>query len=264
MNETIFSKGYNQLLASLVLVGVVAALGAYTYVTLNQDDYLYAGPNYISVSGEGEVLAVPDIGSFSFSVIESGADAALALETSGKKINDVISSLKEAGVAEKDIKTESYSLYPKYKSEPRPCPMGSYCPQEQVPDGFEVSQSIAVKVRDLDKAGELISLVGSKQVSNISSLSFTIDDDEVLKAEARALAVADAKAKAKVLAENLGVTLGEITNYNETEDYGYPVPYGAGGDMRVSAEAAVSMDAPELPLGENTTRSRVSLTYQIK
>jgi len=260
MHETIFSKGYNQLLASLVLVGVVTALGAYTYVTLKQSDYLY--PTTISVTGEGEVLAVPDVGSFSFSVNESGADAALALEASGTKINDVISALKAAGVEEKDIKTESYNLYPKYKYESKLCPRDSFCPQEQVQDGFEVSQTIGVKVRDLDKAGELISLVGSKKVANISSLSFTIDDDEVLKAEARALAIVQAKAKAIVLAKDLGVTLGEMISYYEEEHGVQPYPYNMGGDMKAVAEAA-SFDAPEIPVGENTTISRVSLTYKI-
>ncbi len=260
MNETIFSKSYNQLLASLILIGVVGALGAYIYVTLKQADYNYISPNSITVTGEGEVKAVPDIGSFSFSVNESGADAALALDASSKKINEVIAALKEAGVAEKDIKTESYNLSPKYKYESRPCPMGSYCPQEQIEDGFEVNQTVAIKVRDLDKAGELISLVGSKKVANISSLSFTIDDNEVLKAEARALAVADAKAKATVLAESLGVTLGKVTSYYEIEDYGQPTPYAMGGDMRMSAEA---VSVPELPVGETTTKIRVNVLYEI-
>ncbi|HMO78472.1 MAG TPA: SIMPL domain-containing protein [Candidatus Paceibacterota bacterium] len=263
MNETIFSKGYNQFLVSLVLVGVVTALGAYTYVTLKNVDYFYTGPATVSVTGVGEVIAVPDVGSFSFSVSESGTDASLALEASATKINNVIAALKEAGVAEKDIKTESYNLYPKYKYESQPCPRGSYCPQEQVEDGFEVSQTIVVKVRDLDKAGELISLVGTKEVANISSLSFTVDDDEVLKAEARALAIANAKAKANVLAKDLGVTLGDMISYYE-EDYGYqPYPYGMGGDMK-EMSAMASFDAPELPRGENTTTSRVNLTYQLK
>ena len=237
MNETIFSKGYNQLLASLVLVGVVTALGAYTYVTLKQVDIFYAGAT-IQVTGEGEVVAMPDIGSFSFTVNESGTDASLALESSGTKVNEVIAALEAAGVEKKDIKTESYNLSPKYKYESRPCAIGSFCPQEQIEDGFEVSQTIVVKVRDLDKAGELISLVGSKEVSNISSLQFTIDDDEALKAEARALAIAQAQAKAKVLAKNLGVSLGEMVSYYEEEGYNQPMPYGMGGDMKVMAEAS--------------------------
>lgn len=263
MNATVFSKGYNQLLVSLVLLGIVAALGAYTHTTLKESKYLYTGPTTISVSGEGEVLAVPDIGSFSFTVNESGSDASVALEASATKINDVIAALKEAGVEEKDIKTQSYNLYPKYRYESKPCLAGSFCPQEQVQDGFEVSQTISVKVRDLDNAGSLISLVGSMEVSNISSLSFTIDDDEVLKAEARAKAIAQAKEKAQVLATDLGVTLGEMISYYEDESYDRPYQYGMGGDMRFMAEEA-AFNAPEMPLGENMTTSRVKLTYRVK
>lgn len=260
--NSFFTKGYNQLLGSLVLLGILASLGSYTYFTLKQADYFYAGPTTISVTGEGEVVALPDIGRFSFSVNESGADAASALEASGTKINEVIAALKGAGVEEKDIKTENYNLYPKYKYESRPCLIGSYCPQEQVEDGFEVSQSIAVKVRDLDKAGSLISLVGEKEVSNISSLEFTIDDDQALKAEARALAITNAKEKAAVLAEDLGVTLGKMISYYEEE--GYAMPYQSMSREVMAFAEDKAFDGPALPTGENTTTSRVNLTYQIK
>ncbi len=258
-----FTKGYNQLLGSLVLLGILTSLAAYTYFTVKQADYFYTGPTTISVVGEGEVVAVPDIGRFSFTVNESGDNASEALEASGTKINDVIAALKDAGVEEKDIKTQNYNLYPKYRYEARPCAIGSYCPQEQVEDGFEVSQTIEVKVRDLENAGSLISLVGEKEVTNISNLAFTIDDDEVLKADARALAITDAKEKAKELAKDLGVTLGDMVSYYEEDGYRAPSPMMARESM-MSDAAESSFYAPELPTGENTTTSRVNLTYQVK
>lgn len=257
-----FTKAHNQLLGSLVLLGILASLGSYTYFTIKQADYYYSGPTTISVTGDGEVVSVPDIGKFSFTVTESGAEAAAALEASSAKVNSVIAALKEAGVEEKDIKTESYSLYPKYKYESAPCAFGMYCPQEQVEDGFEVSQSVTVKVRDLTKAGNLISQVGEKEVAYISSLEFTIDNDEAAKAEARSLAVKQAREKAEALAKDLGVKLGDMVSYYEDEPYqSYPTPMG--GDMMAFSEAK-ALEGAELPLGENTTTSRVNLTYQVK
>lgn len=261
MKETIFNKGYNQLLVSLALLGVVAALGAYTYVTLKQSDYLYTGPTTISISGEGEVMAIPDIGKFSFTVTESGADAVTALEASGTKINKVIADLKDAGVEEKDIKTENYNLYPKFKYENQLCTPGSFCGGEQVPDGFEVSQSISVKVRDLDKSGEIVSLVGA-QVTNVSGLQFTIDDDSVLQNEARSLAIVDAKAKAETLAKDLEVTLDKMVGFYEDEFYA-PSPYNRSADITMAFSEA-KFEGPDLPLGENKTISKVTLTYRIK
>lgn len=262
MDKTFFSFTYNRLLASLALIMVVVALGAYANYALKQAEYFYSGPTTISITGDGEVVGVPDIGTFSFSVTEAGVDASSAQEASGTKINDILSALKEGGVEEKDIKTENYSLYPKYKYETAPCFPGSYCPGEQVQDGFEVSQTIIVKVRDLTKAGALLAVAGEKGATNISGLSFTIDDPEVLKAQARTLAIENAKAKAAELAEDLNVRLVKMVGYYEEQPGTIPY-YGVGGDMMARSEEA-AFSAPQLPTGENTTTSKVTITYQVK
>lgn len=262
--DSFFNTKYNRLLATLALALVIVSLGAYAYYTMQQSKYLYMGPTTISVSGEGEVVAVPDIGQFSFSVMAEGEDAAAAQEASATKINDITAALEAAGVARNDIKTEYYNLYPKYRYETTPCPMGSYCPGEQVQDGFEVSQTVMVKVRDLNTSGALLTMVGEKGATNISGLSFTIDDTDVLKEEARALAIADAKAKAEVLADELGVKIVKMVGYYEDEGIARPYysGYDMGGVMMAKEEAA--MVAPDMPTGENTTTSRVTLTYQIR
>ncbi|OGG65609.1 hypothetical protein A3I99_02535 [Candidatus Kaiserbacteria bacterium RIFCSPLOWO2_02_FULL_45_11b] len=259
--ENFFGSKLNRFLTTIILGLVVVALGAYAYYTMQQARYFYTGPTTISVSGEGEVMAVPDIGQFSFSVMAEGDDAVTAQDASATKINEINAALEAAGVDRKDIKTEYYSLYPKYNYETMPCIAGMYCPGEQVQDGFEVNQTILVKVRNLETAGALLGLVGDKGATNISGLSFTIDDDAALKDEAREMAIADAKAKAEVLANNLGVRLTKMVGYYEDE--GYPVPYyGMGGDMMVKQE--MSSVTPDLPTGENITTSRVTLTFQVK
>lgn len=259
--EQFFSSKLNRFLTTVVLGLLVLALGAYAYYTTQQARYLYTGPTTISVSGEGEVVAVPDIGQFSFSVMAEGEDAATAQSASASKINEINAALEAAGVERADIKTEYYSLYPKYRYESQPCIPGMYCPGEQVQDGFEVNQTILVKVRNLDNSGTLLGLVGDKGATNISGLSFTIDDDGALMDEARALAIADAKAKAKVLADNLGVRLTKMVGYYEDEGM-YPY-YGKGGDMMMAREE-MQASAPDMPTGENTTTSRVTLTFQVK
>ncbi len=264
MQNTFFSLPRNQVLGSVALAMVVLALGVYSLYTWKQSQYIYSGPTTISVTGEGEVSAIPDIGTFSFSVEAEGKDATTAQNESATKMNAVLAYLKEKGVEDKDVKTENYNLYPKYKYEQRPCPVGSYCPGEQVQDGFTVSQTVTVKVRQLEASGELISGVGEKGATNISGLSFTIDDSTALEDEARIAAIKDAKAKAKELAEQLGVKLEKMVGYYEENGGGYPVPYyGLGGDMMAKAEMEQSV-APDMPTGENVTKSRVTLTYQVK
>jgi uncharacterized protein len=262
--KTFMSQWYVHALMVLVLAGLVASFGAYTYQTLKSAKYNFMGPTTINVRGEGEVFAKPDIGSFSFSVRAEGKDAAEAQNKSAEAMNAVLAYLKEAGVEDKDVKTTNYTLYPTYDyGEDRVCAWGQYCPPvDPVIDGYEVSQMVEVKVRDLDKSGDLISGVGGKGATDISGLSFTIDDETELKAQAREQAIEEAKEKAKQLADDLDVRIVRMVGFYEEENY--PMPYygGYGGDMAMSKESA--MVSPGMPTGENTITATVNITYEIK
>ena len=226
----------------------------------------------IMVSGKGEAYAIPDIATFSFSVIELGDTVKQAQEKTDQKINKTLAAVRDSGVEDKDIKTTNYNVYPKYEWNQTPCPMSvasnglSYpCSSgKNVLTGYEVNQTITVKVRDTEKVGDLVTKVGAASVSNISGVEFTVDDREKYVAEARAKAIADAKVKAKELAKQLGVRLGKILYYNDNGNY--PVYYGAEGmgggkDMITSSVAPVRA---ELPTGENKITSDVSITYEIR
>lgn len=261
-NQSFLALWYVKALIVLVLVGTLTSLAAYTQLTLREAKYGQYGATSISVQGEGEVMARPDIGTFSFSVMAEAEDAAGAQAQSAQSTNSILSYLEEVGIEEKDIKTSNYSLNPNYRYEERVCPANNYCPPgEPVIDGYEVTQTVEVKVRDLDQAGNLISGVGERGATNISGLSFTIDDESALKAEARADAIADAKAKAKVLADELGVRLVRVMSFYEDE--GYMPYYGMGGDAMM-AKSEMASPAPSLPVGENTTRSVVNITYEVR
>lgn len=263
--KSFFALSYVRILLALVMISAIAALAAYTNFALTQAKYSFTGPTSITVQGEGEVLAKPDIGSFSFAVRAEADDAATAQERSAEAINQIIEFLKTEGVEEADIKTQNYNLNPKYRYEERICAQGvSYCPPgERVVDGFEVYQTVQVKVRDLDQSGGLISGVGDRGATNISSLQFTIDDETVLMAEAREKAIADAKAKAEKLATDLDVRIVRMIGF--WEDQGrYPEPYGYGGVMMESASFDSDRAAPNLPTGENTINSMVNITYEIR
>jgi uncharacterized protein YggE len=250
----------------LGIMGIIA-LGAYTYYTLKQAQYMYAGPTTVSVTGKGEVFAKPDVATFTFTVEAKEVDASVAQSKAADTMNAVLAYLKETGVEEKDVKTENYNLVPQYEYPQMPCSQWGYCPPQGEPKltGYQVNQTVAVKVRDTSKAGEIISKVGEKGAMNVSGLSFTIDDEEALKTEAREKAIADAKDQAKVLADNLGVRIVRMNGYWE-EMGGYPTPYGIGGgmDMKVMSASSEAMTAPELPMGENTITVHVNISYEVK
>jgi len=259
-----FQESYIRRVVVLVGAAAVLALLAYTYYAVTQARYVTHMPVSISVTGEGEVFAKPDIATFSFSVNAKEADASAAQSKSAESVNAIMSYLKEKGVEDKDIKTTGYNLNPRYEYPQTVCTQWN-CPPAGEPKliGYEVTQSIEVKVRKPDDIGMLISGVGELGATNLYGPTFTIDDDSVLNAEARGKAIADAKVKATKLAADLGVRIVRMTGY--WEDQGaYPVPYGIGGGEMMKVASADAAITPQIPTGENTITSRVSMTYEVR
>lgn len=226
---------------------------------------MFGGQNTVSVAGKGEIFAKPDIATFSFSVDAEAPDAVAAQKKSADSINAIYAYLKANGIDEKDIKTSGYALDPKYRWEQGVCTQWN-CPEgKQILEGYRVNQTITVKVRVTAKAGDLISNVGENGATNISGLSFTIDDDEKLKREARELAIKDARENAKKLADDLGVRLGRMVSYYENQG-GYPVPmYNMAMSERSSDSMGASMkSSPSIPTGENTITSNVTIVYELR
>src|SRR3989344_3021254 len=220
--------------------------------------------NTISVSGKGEVFAVPDTATFSVTVRETAKQVKDAQDVATKKGNDIIAYLKAGGVEEKDIKTTDYSVNPQYEWTQSVCPQSGYCPPgKQVLTGFQVSQTLSVKVRDTKKAGDLLSGVGARGATDVSGLSFTIDDEDALKAGDRDKAIAEAKGKAEKLAKALGVSLVRIVGYNENEGGPIMYAYGLGGAERMTADYAPKV-SPEIPAGENKIVSNINIVYEIR
>jgi len=219
------------------------------------------GYNSISVTGEGEAVSIPDIASFSFSV---SADAKLVNDAQDKvtrKIDAILASLKSLGIEDKDIKTTDYSVWPKYSYEPVIC-SNSYCPpSKQVPDGYTASHGISLKIRKTEDAGKALALVGDGGASNISGISFGVDDPDKLTEEARALAIVDAKKKAKTLSKELGVRLVRVVSFYDNTGGGGPYyAEGFGGDMVKTS----AVPPPTIPTGENKTIVNVTITYEIR
>lgn len=256
--------------ASLAVLGLLA-LYLFVLVISEFKSMRYIGSgvsasNTITVSGEGEVSAVPDTATFSVTIQEKAKTVEAAQEVATEKSNDIVAYLEGEGIEEKDIQTADYSVYPEYEYETRVCSANEYCvPGRQNLVGYQVSQTITVKVRDTDQAGELLTGVGSLGASQVSGLSFTIDDEEALQNVARDEAIAKAKEKADALARSLGVKVVRVVGFSE-DGYYPPMPYayGRGGatmDMAVAQEAKM---APALPTGENKIYSNVTITYEIR
>ena len=221
--------------------------------------------NVITLSGHGEVQAVPDIASIYFSVESSKATQNASSDEVNVKMGRILELLKTSGIEEKDIKTDNYNSYPKY-SYPEPCPI--YINETTPPCrtgeskiiGYTVSQSVTMKVRKVDDASKVFDGINKIGVMNMSGPNFTVDDEDGLKAEARKKAIDDARKKAEVLAKDLGVRLGRISNFSENGNY-FPMYYGKAEMM--AADSATPAPS-QIPKGENTITSDVTITYEIR
>jgi uncharacterized protein YggE len=220
--------------------------------------------NSINIMGEGEVLAVPDIAKFNFVINEVSETVDSAQQMATIKTNQSIDYLKSAGIEEKDIKTVLYNVNPKYEWIQEKNCFNSFCPGNSVIVGYEVFQSIDVKVRDVEKAGEILTGIGQIGISNVGGLEFIIDDEDVLLAEAKKLAIEDAKNKIQEIAKALGIKVGKIVSYYEESPVDMMYGYGMGGREMMTEDKSVVATPPQLPTGENKIYSRVSVSFEIK
>jgi hypothetical protein len=207
---------------------------------------------------------VPDTARITFTITESSANVADAQKAATDKTDKALAALKEQGIDDRDVKTLSYNISPKYEYSQRGCFGGMICPpvtSSPTIVGYDVSQTIQVKVRETEKAGDVLASLGTIGVQNVNGPEFVVDDETAVQGEAREEAIDEARAKAKALAKDLGVHLGDIVSFSEGptgQMYGYK-----GGVMMDSA-MAVPAAAPTLPTGENETEITVSITYEIR
>jgi|TARA_Y100000310_G_scaffold22905_1_gene21873 hypothetical protein len=236
---------------------VVALVAGGMYVTGKVVETRHMDQFTIAIQGSGKVSAVPDIATLNFGV-QTGRQktAAGAMKMLTDKMTAVIEAIETAGVEEKDIRTQYLNLNPAF----------DWNEGKRIDRGFEATQSLMVKVRDLDKISNVLDAAVRSGANQAGSVGFTIDDPEVIKEEARAEAIEDAKTKAQKLAADLGVSLGKMQGFWEETGYG-------GGPVMMRAEMMDAKGvgggyggstAPPIPAGEQEVVVNVNITYKIK
>lgn len=209
-----------------------------------------------SVLGSGTVYAKADIANLEVG-LKTGAKktASEATTESTSKMNDIIAELKKLGISEKDIKTTNYNLNPVYN-------YTNERGQELV--GYEVTQNITLKIRDLSKIGDVISKTTEKGANQIGNINFTIDDEFALKNQARELAIQKAQEKAKLIAKQSGMRLGEVKSVYENADQTPPVMYNYSNAKMDLSSGAGAVVAPSIQSGQNEIKVEVTLVYEVK
>lgn len=249
-----FGKKLIWVFLGILLVYIIVFFG--TMIRNNLQKYYYIGKadkaeRVITIDGQGKVIAKPDIAVTTMGMISEAKTVAEAQAKNTAVMNKLISKLKELGVEEKDIQTTNYYIYPQYNyTESR----------AQELTGYQVSQSVTIKIRDLAKANNVLGLAGEVGTNSVSGLQFTIDDDEVYKAHAREEALKKVAEKAVALSKSLGVQLGSIVSYTEYSGNGNFVSYESYKGMGIGGGAPT----PQVESGSMDVVMNVNVTFEIR
>ncbi|WP_244493438.1 SIMPL domain-containing protein [Aureimonas sp. N4] len=217
-----------------------------------------APPSRIEVDGEGTVYRAPDLAVTQLTVMRNAPTAAEALADVNKAIGDVSSAMSEFGVEKRDLRTAGFQISPQYQYDNRQD--GPQAPPKLV--GYEVRNTLSVKVRDLTKLGALLDKAVTLGVNEGGSIQFEIDNPTEATQEARRLAVADAKARAETLAEASGLKLGRVLLIQDGAIRREPSPPMPFAEMKLAA----APPSPRVPveIGENAVRADIRIVYEMR
>lgn len=216
--------------------------------------------NTISVTGKGEIVTKPDTATFSFVVTEDSETMSDASQKVSEKVSAVTDAVKNLGVAEEDIKTVSYTSYPKYKYDNMYC----YGCERQSTNpivGFTVSEQTEIKIKNPENVSLVAEILATNKVTNMYGPDYSVYDEDSVREEARALAIQDAREEATKIAKDLGVRLGRVVSFSDDNMYPYIYAEDASYSMMASGKSA---DAPSISPGTNTITENVTITFEIK
>ena len=207
----------------------------------------------IHVTGNGSVVGEPDIATLNLGVSVEKKTVAEAREAAAVAMTAVIDALKARGIAENDIQTERFSIYPQY----------DYTENGRVLRGYSVNNTVSAKVRALETLSEVIDAAAEAggDIVVVNAIQFMIEDTTPLQTQARGLAVKDAEAKAQTLADASGVTLGKPITITETSHAASP-PIAFAREAAFAEESALS--STPIEAGELTVTVSITIVYEIE
>src|SRR5438094_159071 len=188
---------------SLRALGVLLRAGAAVAVRAEEKP---PGPRHtISVTGQGEVKAVPDQIVASFAVETTGTRATDAAAENAKRSTAVAAALKALLAPEDTVGTTHYAVDPRYE----PGRPGEAREPRIV--GYVARNEVQIESRRIDKAGALVDAAIGAGANRVGSLQFSLSKRDELLRSALEKAGADARSRAYVrgMITTLAPALGE-------------------------------------------------------
>lgn len=205
----------------------------------------------VTITGSGKVYLAPDVAYVTIGVHSEGQSAAEAVAAKNTQAQDVTDALLAKGIAKKDIRTTTFSIYSQQEYDANGNPTGKV--------KYIVDNSVFVTVRYIPKLGDVLDAALKAGANTISGIQFDVEDKTAALSEARKAAVNNARVKADELAEALGVSVGEVQTISESTSAGSQPLYDTGAAAPVSETASVPVQA-----GQMLFTVEVTIMYEIR
>lgn len=204
----------------------------------------------IVVTGAGEATAAPDIAWLNLGVEAEGATASEALRKNTAQMEATLKLLRDAGVDKRDIQTSNLNVGARYDYSREGAPPRII--------GYQATNTVSVKLRNLEKAGGVIDKAVSAGANRLDSISFGFADPKPVMNEARKDAIADARERAALYADAAGVRLGPVMQISDSAAPGPgPLPVMERMDMAKNQAVPVA-------IGESTLSANVTIVFAIE
>src|SRR5690606_23296801 len=150
----------------------------------------------LNISAQAEAHRVPDIATLSAGVVTQAVDGNTAMRENAVQMDKVMTAIKAAGIAERDIQTSGINLNPQYRYAENEAPKIT---------GYQATNTVSLKVRDITKLGKVLDSLAAQGANQINGPSFEIDQPEPVYDEARVAALKKAQARAETHAKPLAL-----------------------------------------------------------
>ena len=182
----------------------------------------------ITVTGSSTRQQTNQLASFNATVSSKNVDKAKAVLEVTQKSQKLMADLKQFGIADNDLKTQSLNIY----REQTPYWDGGV---QKYKDGdWNASISVDITLRNISRSGDFTDLLAKSDTSNIYGPSYSLNEGESDKTGLLKTAFDNAKIKADSLAGGMGLKVGKVLSVVEGSGYSLVYPMrdagmGAGG-----------------------------------
>ena len=209
----------------------------------------------ISVSATGTADVAPDMAVIGLTVLRQAETAREALDANTAAMAEVLDAMRAEGIEERDLQTANFNIQPRVVY---PEPADGVRPAPEIV-GYEVSNSLTVRIRDLNRLGTILDQSVTLGVNQGGGIMFTNDDPAAAIDQARTEAMQNAIAKAQTLTEAAGIGLGRILSISEQSNQPRPIPMARAETLMAVADAA----PVPVAAGENSYSVHVSVTFEL-